>query len=157
MIQFHFLIGTDYVLFSSNRIGTIGGYDLVLGNIHTGQIWFLNELGVNSELHELGTTYTSATLPTRLDQTTSLSFEVYPNPTSSKIFVRTKDSTDLIIQNLALYDLIGNKIKDFPDIPNQIENIEIDCSSLKPGLYILSIQSLNGKIIKKVVKVGSKN
>src|SRR4030042_2863982 len=27
-----FPIGTDYVLFSSDRIGTLGGWDLVLGN-----------------------------------------------------------------------------------------------------------------------------
>ena len=50
-------VGTDYLFFSSTRIGSKGGYDLYLGQISTGEVWSLNDLDVNSTLNDLGSCF----------------------------------------------------------------------------------------------------
>ncbi|RFZ92331.1 hypothetical protein D0C36_12925 [Mucilaginibacter conchicola] len=52
--------GTDNVILSSTRSGTVGGYDLYIANINTGAIYSLSTYnsGINSSVDELGSAYT---------------------------------------------------------------------------------------------------
>lgn len=52
--------GTDNVILSSNRSGTVGGYDLYVANITSGAIYSLStyNTGINSSVDELGSAYT---------------------------------------------------------------------------------------------------
>jgi len=50
-------VGSDYLFFSSTRTGSIGGYDLYVGQISTGAIWSLNDFGINSSVEDLGACY----------------------------------------------------------------------------------------------------
>jgi len=52
--------GTANVILSSNRSGTVGGYDLYVANITSGAIYSLStyNTGINSSVDELGSTYT---------------------------------------------------------------------------------------------------
>lgn len=49
----------SYVVLSSTRSGAVGGYDLYIANITTGDIWSLNEYNanINSAVNELGACY----------------------------------------------------------------------------------------------------
>lgn len=51
--------GTDYVIISSTRSGSVGAYDLYIANITTGDIWSLNayNANINSAVNELGACY----------------------------------------------------------------------------------------------------
>jgi Tol biopolymer transport system component len=49
--------GTDYVFFSSNREGGQGNWDIYLGDLVTGQVWTLDQFGINTSLGELGSCY----------------------------------------------------------------------------------------------------
>ena len=53
-------VNSDYLFFSSNRSGGFGGYDIYLGKISTGEVWNLNNFGVNSSKEELGVCYFSS-------------------------------------------------------------------------------------------------
>lgn len=50
-------VGSDYLFFSSTRAGGSGGYDLYVGQISTGAVWSLNNLGINSSVEDLGACY----------------------------------------------------------------------------------------------------
>lgn len=47
-----------FIFFSSTGMSSKGGYDLYLGDAVTGRAWSLSDLGVNSQLDELGSCYT---------------------------------------------------------------------------------------------------
>ncbi len=51
------IAGTDYVFFSSNREGGQGNWDIYLGDLKTGQVWTLDQFGINTTLGELGSCY----------------------------------------------------------------------------------------------------
>lgn len=55
-----FPCGTDNVILSSTRSGTVGGYDLYIANINSGAIYSLSTYnsGINSSVDELGSAYT---------------------------------------------------------------------------------------------------
>lgn len=49
-------IDSDWVVLCSTRTGTLGGYDLYIANVHSGDIYSMNEYnkGINSNKNELG-------------------------------------------------------------------------------------------------------
>jgi Tol biopolymer transport system component len=51
-------VDDDYLFFSSTRSGSIGGYDLYIGQISTGYVWNLNNFNINTSQEDLGTCYT---------------------------------------------------------------------------------------------------
>ena len=74
--------------------------------------------------------------------------QVYPNPTVGKVTVSSQSS----IKTIQLFSIEGVKIKEI-NLPN-FNQLEIDFTSFKPGLYILKIHTKNDKfnsykIIKK--------
>lgn len=52
-------VGSQYVILSSTRNGGVGGYDLYIADIFTGDIWSLNSYNssVNSNIEDLGACY----------------------------------------------------------------------------------------------------
>lgn len=54
-----FPCGSDYVILSSDRAGTVGAYDLYIADINSGKIWSLSDYysGINSKQNELGACY----------------------------------------------------------------------------------------------------
>ena len=76
--------------------------------------------------------------------------EVYPNPVNgnkfSCLFVGSS------IPNLKLYDLLGNLLYQTTST-NKIGLIELSILNLKSGTYILSLQSSDLVLSKKVVVV----
>jgi hypothetical protein len=56
-----FPVNSEYVLFSSNRSGGQGGWDLYLADINSSTAWSMDEFNLNSSIHELGICYFSGT------------------------------------------------------------------------------------------------
>jgi hypothetical protein len=54
-----FPVNSEYVLFSSNRSGGQGGWDLYLADINSSTTWSMDEFNLNSSIHELGICYFS--------------------------------------------------------------------------------------------------
>ena len=70
--------------------------------------------------------------------------KVYPNPSSSQIFIRSQKEPVIKIE---LFNLLGEYIH------TQNDNIEsIDISTLISGIYLLKIYTKNGSAIKKIIK-----
>ena len=70
---------------------------------------------------------------------------IYPNPVKEGLFLNTKNGVS--ITSAKIYDLKGNKLI---DINNSVEYINTE--ALSSGIYLLSVQTNQGKISKKIIK-----
>lgn len=84
--------------------------------------------------------------PTSLLQNTSLSFEVYPNPTNGLLSIVTTASE---LKTIRLVDVTGRVILEIEE-GNQL--FSLDLSTYSKGVYYLSVKTANGTQTKKVIK-----
>ena len=70
---------------------------------------------------------------------------IYPNPSSSRIFIKSQKEP---ITKIELCNLLGEKIQTFVNI---VENINI--ANLQAGIYLLKIHVENRTITKKIIKM----
>ena len=70
---------------------------------------------------------------------------IYPNPVKESLFLKTKNGVS--ITSAKISDLKGNKLI---DINNSVEYINTE--ALSSGIYLLSVQTNQGKISKKIIK-----
>lgn len=70
---------------------------------------------------------------------------MYPNPTSSKIFITSKE----YISSYEVYNTLGQKVKEgrFNAV---LEQEELDLTALQSGLYILNFK---GEKITKTIRI----
>ena len=72
-------------------------------------------------------------------------FKVYPNPVKDILFVEGKD-----IKQIEIYNYLGQKLMRL-DNAAATEKIEIDCSTLKKGLFHLLIFDEDGRVVKSFI------
>ena len=78
-----------------------------------------------------------------------LTFKVYPNPSSSLIYI---DNLQNQFVGLELLDVDGRLIKEI-HVPKE-DKIEVDISGLEPAMYLLKLRTKDGLIyFEKVVKI----
>lgn len=71
---------------------------------------------------------------------------LYPNPSSGLLSI--KSLIDKVnIQEVTIYDLIGNKIQEFDKI-----FLNKDITQLIPGIYLVKVKTTQGIIVKKLIK-----
>lgn len=71
---------------------------------------------------------------------------IYPNPTTSTLFVSVKNGT---IKQCELFSLFGTEIMRI----DKMNNGTIDCSNLIPGIYMLKVTTQNGTtLFTKIIK-----
>jgi hypothetical protein len=70
---------------------------------------------------------------------------MYPNPTSDKVTIE-----NLNVQEVSLYNLIGQKINNFK-VNDISEKIIIDVSRYDSGVYFIHIKKKDKLIIKKLI------
>lgn len=77
----------------------------------------------------------------------SNSFVVYPNPTTSKIFITSKEN----FGTYEIYNTLGQKVGEgaFND---SLNDKELDLSNLQNGLYILNFKGINFNKTVKIIK-----
>lgn len=93
----------------------------------------------NNRLYHFGAT------PTNISENEmeSVHVDVYPNPSSDVIKVRSKD----LISNLEIYSVLGEKVY---QTNVKSTNADIDLSSFSKGVYFIQLTT-NGKIISRKI------
>jgi subtilisin family serine protease len=76
---------------------------------------------------------------------TTNNFIVYPNPTSSKIFITSKE----YVSSYEIYNTLGQKVKE-GSFNAVLDQQELDLTALQSGLYILNF---NGEKTSKAVRI----
>lgn len=76
---------------------------------------------------------------------TTNNFIVYPNPTSSKIFITTKE----YVSSYEIYNTLGQKVKE-GNFNAVLEQEELDLTELQSGMYILNFR---GEKVNKTVRI----
>lgn len=69
---------------------------------------------------------------------------VYPNPTSD--FVKLNLPSHIEVSSVQMFDLLGKSI----DV--ELSNNQIDLTSFAEGVYMISIETNQGKLTKKIIK-----
>ncbi|MFT6333311.1 MAG: putative repeat protein (TIGR01451 family) [Halioglobus sp.] len=77
---------------------------------------------------------------------TKENIQIYPNPTSNLLNIKS----DYQITSFDLYTTSGKSLHRGQDI--KVNNVEIDLSRYATGLYLLQIETINGRWIEKVVR-----
>jgi hypothetical protein len=74
-------------------------------------------------------------------------FKIYPNPATSKLFVRSIEQND-VKANITLYNMNGMQVRSYniSDKYNQVH--ELDINGLPTGLYIIRIIGVQGNLLK---------
>jgi hypothetical protein len=75
-----------------------------------------------------------------------IEFNIYPNPVRQGIFIETHLSSNITIE---LSNALGQKIQHLVTSKNKSY---IDLSENSSGLYFISVQSGNDKLIRKIIK-----
>jgi hypothetical protein len=70
--------------------------------------------------------------------------DIFPNPTDGLVHLKMANNR---IQNVELYDTLGQKVKTF-----QPEYDVIDISQLERGIYIMKLKTASGVLTQKIVK-----
>ena len=70
-------------------------------------------------------------------------FRIYPNPTSSQLFVERVNSTSVV--NISMFNIVGQLVKAI-DMQSNKEIIEVD--KLPTGLYLLRLTDESGEVLK---------
>jgi hypothetical protein len=71
---------------------------------------------------------------------------IYPNPFHSSTTIILSDNLPLQNLKLSIYDVVGNAIQKL-----EIISREIEISNLSPGIYLLSLEGIKTKVVRKLV------
>lgn len=104
----------------------------------------VGDWGINTPAYFCLDDIAYTTLPTNLQQITSQSINIYPNPTADYI------SFSENIQDVSVYDLFGRNVLKFSSITN---NEKIDVSNLTSGTYFVKAKVNNQIITSKFIKM----
>jgi len=77
-----------------------------------------------------------------------ISIEVFPNPTGDFISINSPYRS---INSIDVYSLSGIKVMQFKS--DQSNNLNLDLSTLSPGIYFARIKTKNGEYIKRISKM----
>ena len=83
---------------------------------------------------------------TGLDEITYVAVKVYPNPFSSNVSIRSSAT----INQINLFDVTGTLVKTISTIESN--TLELNTEELSPGIYFVRMNSVNGILVKKIVK-----
>lgn len=95
---------------------------------------------INTDTTTVDTTTVSASFIDLSDQ-----LNVFPNPTSSKVYFAS-NSIDLANYNLNIYTLLGKKI----NTGIKITNNQLDLSAFDTGVYFIKLENNKHQIVKKI-------
>ncbi len=84
----------------------------------------------------------------RLNESTTITFDIQPNPVSDKVSLYFKNEIPSVIQILSLDGRLMREVK----ISNNTEQIEINLKELTSGLYLVKAKYEQFERIRKVVK-----
>lgn len=120
-----------------------GSYTLTVS--HKGSLQSDNAIDVNPE-QDFSLILTGENITLSNDQFENASFEVWPNPTSDVVNIKTGFSNGL---SYIIYDLKGSKLSS-----GSIEDgqKQINIQSYRDGVYFIKLTSGNASVVKKIIK-----
>lgn len=83
------------------------------------------------------------------DSENLVNIRIDPNPVNDILHLRT--NTDILIESLTIYDLLGNKLVQ-QAVNSSNNNFKINCTTLAAGTYVLVAQTKSGNITNKFIK-----
>lgn len=98
----------------------------------------------DSEISYIGEGFSSCFLGVN-DLQSEVNIEIYPNPTQDNFTIETTDNRILEIH---IYSVSGKLI--YSTQPNN-PKLEVNTTIFKPGLYLISVQTENGQVYKKLI------
>lgn len=117
-----------------NTFTAVGDYPVVLT---------VTDSSGNEDTVSVNVEVIDSTLTSEHFEETDSNISIYPVPTETTLNI----STDLIIDSIVMFDLLGKQIM-FIEKPSN----RIDVSNLSEGMYLLKIQTENKTVIKRFVK-----
>ena len=114
------------------------------------------DFAVTTDLADMrvGTTYpaaapgSSAEDPTGVDDFSHGSFDLYPNPTTDRLYLRGLPTGAALVR---VYDVAGRKLLTFRS-PGTDTSLDLDTHPLDPGTYLLTVQVGSGLFRRRFVK-----
>ena len=79
------------------------------------------------------------------DANAAIKFSIYPNPADEELIVR--HNSDQIFSKLTIYDVNGRNLMEVTEFG--LQHTILDVSSLKSGIYFITIDNQSLKFIKK--------
>ncbi|PSR04735.1 MAG: hypothetical protein BRD50_02975 [Bacteroidetes bacterium SW_11_45_7] len=135
---------TSFPKLGSIEAGTQGMMGLTIGP--AGNIWYVNNQ--QAEIKKVS----PASFPTNLSSNASkstLTFNVYPNPSKGKIRVSAQ-STSLKDSQLAVYNIMGEEVLQRRSL-QATDQISLDLSHLTKGIVVLKLWTGNTSKTRKIV------
>ena len=136
----------DYLFFSSTRNGGIGGYDLYIGKLSTGEVWSLFDFGINTNNEDLGACFfddsTNNGEDLKVNEKGVTKVSIYPNP-----FL---DYLEISAEGLKSYSIYTSSGILFMHETSQSK--VIDLSELESGIYFIELNINNKNYIHKIIK-----
>jgi hypothetical protein len=74
--------------------------------------------------------------------TAQINIHVYPNPATDHVYLESDEA----IRSCEMYDVLGNKVISLKNTDS------IDLSTLSKGVYLLCVETTNGRSVQRVVK-----
>ncbi|MFA7326758.1 MAG: T9SS type A sorting domain-containing protein [Candidatus Kapaibacterium sp.] len=111
-------------------------------------------IGANKEIYSYGQDgwiykLESVEITSVEDSDNLVNIRIDPNPVND--ILQISANSDIQIESLTIYDLLGNKLIE-QAVNGSNHNLEVNCSTLMTGTYILIAQTKNGNITNKFIK-----
>ena len=84
-----------------------------------------------------------------VEEMTTSSFNVYPNPVSDRLYIETQTLTQTLI--VEIYDIYG-RIQNLSNSATQQLSNSIDVANLNSGVYFVKVVTENGEMVKRFIK-----
>ncbi len=84
-----------------------------------------------------------------VEEMTTSSFNVYPNPVSDRLYIETQTLTQTL--TVEIYDIYG-RIQNLSNSATQQLSNSIDVANLNSGVYFVKVVTENGEMVKRIVK-----
>lgn len=95
---------------------------------------------VNNTSDAVQVTYNASSVTSDVDDLVTENIKVYPNPTSSNIYISNTDG----IQSMEVYNIIGKKVRHFADVDSATPyNIE----DLPRGMYLIRLLDKDSDVV----------
>ena len=135
----------------SGEIGTVDSEGNLVDQGSFGNSWVSFGEDVNNELYIVGIGGSIFRITGELLDTeqleSGLELEVYPNPASDQLNLRSKSP----IQQLRLYDLGGNLVRSV--MPNGARELSVDVQQLAAGVYFMEVMSQDNRLVTEKIIV----
>lgn len=134
-VALHFMRGQNKIMMVKYETGEIYVYDLLHNAI---------ELMADTELQYITGIVSKSDFMANYEVENKGEVTIYPNPVKDVLYFKTQQK----IESIELYDIVGQKIKEF-----DAQSLSIDLKTEPKGIYVVKIKLTNGQTeIKKVIK-----